>query len=76
MKNGKETVLNNEDDLDKMGLDALYTEELVNAVKNTDIDNLEVENDKAILGDVNTAYVVIDKDENDNIGVKEFHYQK
>ncbi len=69
----KETiVLKNLEDLDELGLEALYTEELIAAMKNCDTDKLEIQNGTMRVGDED-HYVILGTDENDVIGIAAFH---
>ncbi len=69
----KETiVLKNLEDLDELGLEALYTEELIAAMKNCDTDKLEIQNGTMRVGDED-HYVILGTDENDVIGITTFH---
>ena len=76
VKGDQEIILKDEKDLDNMGLEPLYTDELLKAMKDFDTEKLEIQDETAIVGDINTAYVVLGKDENDIIGITEFHYEK
>lgn len=73
---GDQTTLNNQDDVKKYGLDKLYTQELKDAVGKADIENLKIENDRAVLGDKDSAYVIINKNKDGYIGVEGFYYVK
>ena len=74
VKGDEVTVLNNLDDLEKMGLKALYTEDLLKAVGEADSDAIEIMDGTAILGDTDGAYVVLGTGDSDVIGITEFHY--
>lgn len=76
VKGDQETILKDEGDLEKMGLDSLYTDELLTAVKEFDTDKLEIQDGTTIVGDLGTAYIVLGKDQNDIVGITEFHYEK
>ena len=74
---GEETItINDRDELDAIGLDALYTPELLEAVEAADPDAVEIKDWKAVLGNPDTAYVVIGRDEHGIDGITEFHYKK
>lgn len=68
------TVLNSLEDLEKLGLEKLYTDELLKAVGDCDIDSLELKDGKMVIGDPEGANVVISEDENGYIGIVEFNY--
>ena len=61
-------------DLDALGLDKLYTDELLEAVGSCDVDSLAIEDGKMTVGDPDGANVVLSEDENGNIGICEFNY--
>lgn len=67
-------VLNGTEDLEKLGLEKLYTDGLLKAVGECDVDSLEIENGAMTIGDPDGANVVIREDENGNIGITEFNY--
>ena len=76
VKGEKETMINDLKDLEKIGLKELYTDSLLKAVEAADPETMEIEDGMAVLGDPDTAYVVLGKDENGIIGIAEFHYVK
>ena len=63
-------------DLEKMGLEALYTPELLEAMSEADPENLEIQDWKAVMGDPEGACVVLGKDENGLTGITEFRYSR
>ncbi len=72
---GEETI-EDYSQLEAMGIEKLYTPELLEAVGKADPENLQIQDWKAVLGDLNEAYVVLERDENGNTGITEFHYSK
>ena len=71
----KETaVLKDVADLEKMGLNALYTDELLEAVGAADPEKIVIVDATAILGDPDGAYVLLGRDDTGAIGITEFHY--
>ncbi len=74
MKGDSVTVLKDLDDLEEMGLEALYTDALLKAVGDADPDAIVIVDDTALLGDPDGAYIVLGKDQTDVIGITEFHY--
>ena len=72
---GEETI-EDYSQLEAMGIEKLYTPELLEAVGKADPENLQIQDGKAVLGDLNEAYVVLERDENGNTGITEFHYSK
>lgn len=68
------SVLKGTEDLEKMGIERLYTDELLKAVGECDVDSLEIENGEMTIGDPDGANVVISEDENGNVGITEFNY--
>ena len=73
-KDGNEQILEDENDLEELGLRELYTDELLAAVGDFDTEQLEIREDgTAIVGDPKLAYVVLGRDEYDYIGIEEFY---
>ena len=73
-KDGNEQILEDENDLEELGLRELYTDELLAAVGDFDVEQLEIREDgTAIVGDPKLAYVVLGRDEYDYIGIEEFY---
>lgn len=70
----KTTVLKDLDDLNAIGLKALYTDELLKAVGEADPEQIVITDDTALLGDPEGAYIILGKDVYDVIGITEFHY--
>ena len=69
---GEEKTVEDEEGLKEIGLDALYSDALINAVKDFDTDSIEVTDGRAVMGD-DTHYVVLEMDEYENVGITEFH---
>ncbi len=69
---GKVETVEDEAGLKKIGLEALYSDALVAAVKDFDTESLEIKDGKAIMGD-SDHYVVLEMDEYENVGITEFH---
>ena len=69
---GEEKTVEDEEGLKEIGLDALYSDALINAVKDFDTDSIEVTDGRAVMGD-DTLYVVLEMDEYENVGITEFH---
>lgn len=74
VRQDKTEEIRNQADLDEMGLDALYTPELLAAVEEYDPENMEILDHQVLMGDPESAYVILEADENDVIGISEFHY--
>lgn len=72
-KNGEEKTVSDEAGLEDMGLEAIYTEALLKAVGDFDVEKLQIREGTAILGDMETAYIVLGRDENEVIGINEIH---
>lgn len=73
-RDGEVLTVRDFDELDKLGLDYLYTEELKEAVANYDPDTLTLTDGRAIVGNPETAYVVLGKMDPGLSGIIEFHY--
>lgn len=76
VRQGEEVLINDYADLEKMGLEALYTPELLEAMSEADPENLEIQDWKAVMGDSEGACVVLGKDENGLTGITEFRYSR
>ena len=69
---GGEDTIEDEDDIKRIGLDTLYSEELQAAVKAFDVEKMEIKDGRAVMGD-GDHYVVLEMDEYENVGITEFH---
>ena len=76
VRQGEEVIINDYADLEKMGLEALYTPELLEAMSEADPENLEIQDWKAVMGEPEGACVVLGKDENGLTGITEFRYSR
>lgn len=72
----KETTINNQEELDAFGLNTIYTEALLTAIGDFDVDQLQIQDDTAVMGDKEKAYIVLGRDENGVIGIEEIHCGK
>ena len=70
--NEEEIVLETEEDLDELGLDALYTDGLLEAVKNCDIEKQKIQNGRMVVGD-DFNCVVLEMEDSGSPGIKEFY---
>ena len=69
---GREETIEDEEDLKKIGLDTLYSDGLVAAVGDFDVESMKIEGGRAVMGD-DLYYVVLEMDEYENVGITEFH---
>lgn len=69
---GEETVLKSEGDLEKLGLDALYTDALLKAVENCDVRKQKIEGGKMTVGD-DKNFVILEMEDSGAIGIREFN---
>ena len=76
VKQGEEVIIKDYNDLEKMGLEALYTPELLKAIEASDPESVEIRDWRAVMGDPEGAYIVLERDENGLSGIREFHYSK
>ena len=72
-KGGEDMTISDLEDLDALGLEEIYTEALLKAVGDFDVEQLDIREGTAVLGDLKTAYVILGRDENDVIGINEIH---
>lgn len=70
--NEEEIVLETEEDLEELGLDALYTDGLLEAVKNCDIEKQKIQNGRMVVGD-DFNCVVLEMEDSGSPGIKEFY---
>ena len=68
----KEIVLETEADLEELGLEELYTDGLLEAVKNCDIESQKIQNNRMVVGD-DFNCVVLEMEDSGSPGIKEFY---
>ena len=70
--NGEEEMtMGDERDLEALGLDAIYTEALLQAIGDFDTEQLQIKEGKAVMGDMDTAYIILGRSEDDVVGIEE-----
>ena len=70
--NGEEEMtMSDERDLEALGLDAIYTEALLQAIGDFDTEQLQIKEGKAVMGDMDTAYIILGRSEDDVVGIEE-----
>ena len=65
-------MLETEADLEELGLEELYTDGLLEAVKNCDIESQKIQNNRMVVGD-DFNCVVLEMEDSGSPGIKEFY---